>query len=54
MKDWAFDPELAAVHLAIANVNWALASLLRLASRFELVYEDTVASVFISHPRAEA
>jgi hypothetical protein len=54
MKDWAFDSELAAVHLAIADVNWTLASLLRLASRFELVYKDTVASFFISHLRGEA
>ena len=53
-KDWASDPELAAAHLVIADVNWALASPLRLASRFELVYEDAVASVFISRPRAAA
>jgi hypothetical protein len=54
MKDWASDPELAAAHLVIAGVNWALASPLRLASRFERIYEDAVASVFISRPRSEA
>jgi hypothetical protein len=53
-KDWASDPELADAHLVIAGVHWVLASPLRLASRFEFIYEDAVASVFISHPRSEA
>jgi hypothetical protein len=50
---WASDPELVTAHLVIADVNWALASLLRLDPRFELVYEDTVAAVFIARPQFE-
>ncbi|MGH8009310.1 MAG: hypothetical protein ACREQ3_20160, partial [Candidatus Binatia bacterium] len=36
---WASDPELTAARLVIAGTNDALASLLRLDARFELVYE---------------
>jgi len=50
---WASDPELAAARLVIADVNCALASLLRLDPRFELVHEDAVAAVFIAHPQSE-
>jgi len=50
---WASDPELAAANLVIAPVNMALTSLLRLDPRFELVYEDDVAAVFVAR-RAEA
>jgi hypothetical protein len=53
-KDWVTDPELAAAHPVIGDVSWALASPPRLASRFGLVYEDAVASVFISRPRSAA
>ncbi len=45
---WDSDPELLSARLVIANVQTALASLLRLDSRFELVYEDKVAAVFIA------
>jgi hypothetical protein len=45
---WASDPELAQANLVIADVNTALASLLRQDPRFALVYEDRVAAVFIS------
>ena len=45
--DWAFDPELAKANLVIAQINQPLASVLRLDSRFQLVYEDKVATVFV-------
>ena len=51
-RNWASDPELAAARLVIADINSALASLLRLDSRFELVYEDTVAAIFVAHPQS--
>ena len=44
---WATDPELAAARLVIADANAPLSSLLRRDSRFDLVYEDRVAIVFI-------
>ena len=46
--DWASDPELSAAHLVIAQKDLPLTQLLRLDSRFELVYEDQVAVVFIT------
>lgn len=46
--DWNSDTELAASSLVIAGMNNALTSLLRLDPRFRLVYEDTVAAVFVS------
>jgi hypothetical protein len=49
-RSWASDPELAAAKLVIAPINVALTSLLRLDSRFELVYEDDVAAVFVARP----
>ena len=45
---WASDPELSAAHLVIAQKNFALTQLLRLDPRFELVYEDQVAAVFVA------
>lgn len=45
---WAEDAELAAAGLVIADVNLPLASLLSCDSRFELVYQDAVAAVFIA------
>jgi hypothetical protein len=47
-REWMSDPELAAARLVIGHVNHALVSLLRLDSRFRLVYEDKVAAVFIA------
>ncbi|MBA3442742.1 MAG: hypothetical protein H0T92_23065 [Pyrinomonadaceae bacterium] len=46
--EWESDPELTSANLVIADVNLPLASLLRLDLRFELVYEDKVAVVFVS------
>ncbi len=45
-EGWDADPDLIAAHLVIANIKGALASLLRLDPRFQLVYEDKVAAVF--------
>jgi hypothetical protein len=50
---WAQDPELVAARLVIVDVDGALASLLRLDLRFELVYEDKVAAVFIARQPPE-
>jgi hypothetical protein len=47
---WASDPELAASNLVIAPIDVALTSLLRRDRRFELVYEDQVAAVFVARP----
>jgi hypothetical protein len=52
-RGWDSDPDLKAAGLVIAEAKGALASLLRLHSRFELVYEDTIAAVFVAR-RANA
>lgn len=50
---WNEDAELAAARLVLAEVTMPLASLLKSDSRFELVYQDTVAAIFIArHPPA--
>ncbi|OTE97463.1 hypothetical protein BCS42_05505 [Crenothrix sp. D3] len=48
--DWADNSELAQSKLVIAQINMPLASLLRFDQRFNLVYEDSVAAVFIAKP----
>ena len=48
MPGWASDPELSASRLVIAEKYVPLTQLLRMDSRFELVYEDEIAVVFIS------
>jgi hypothetical protein len=45
---WDTDAELAAARVVIANVDWPLAALLRLDTRFQLAYEDAVAAVFVA------
>ncbi len=52
-RSWASDPELAAALLVIAHVKYALVSLLRHDPRFELVYEDEVATIFVARPHPE-
>jgi len=47
-KSWADDPELAKSKLVIAALDMPLSSLLKLDKRFELVYEDAVATVFVA------
>ncbi|MEY3786447.1 MAG: hypothetical protein RLZ75_652, partial [Pseudomonadota bacterium] len=49
-RDWADDSELAQSKLVIADVNMPLASLLRYDKRFDLVYEDDMAVLFIAKP----
>lgn len=44
---WASDPDLQSARLVIAPIGDALTQLLRLDSRFQLVYQDKVAAVFI-------
>lgn len=46
--DWPSDEELGASRLVIANRVHALTTLLRGDRRFELVYEDAVAAVFVA------
>ena len=47
-KGWDSDPELDAEQLVIAPSQIALASLLRLDTRYDLVYEDKIAAVFVA------
>ena len=46
--NWAHDPDLASARVVIAQKDFALTQLLRLDSRFEVVYEDDVAVVFLA------
>jgi hypothetical protein len=47
LRGWDSDPDLVAANTVIINARAALASLLRLDPRFELVHEDPVAAVFV-------
>ena len=47
-EGWAQDPELCAARLVIAQVHLPLATLLRSDPRFDLVYTDDVAAVFVA------
>lgn len=51
-QKWSSDPDLAASRLIIAGIEFPLASLLRMDSRFELVYEDKIAVVFIARSQS--
>jgi hypothetical protein len=53
-RNWQSDPELAAARLVIASQETALASLLRLDSRFELTFEDDAAAVFVARTQRSA
>ena len=44
---WHDDPELAAAQVVLIDADSALASLLRLDRRYELIYEDERAAVFV-------
>ena len=46
--DWASDPALTSAGLVIGPVKSALVQLLRMDSRFKLVYEDKIAVVFVA------
>lgn len=45
--DWASDPDLISARLVIGPVHIPLTQLLRRDSRYQLVYEDKIAAVFI-------
>jgi len=49
---WSDDPELAGARLVIAPVDKPLTSLLARDDRFQEVYRDAVAAVFVATPRA--
>jgi hypothetical protein len=52
-KDWASDPELMAARLVIADIDNPLTSLLQFDPRFELVYKDELAAVFVARAQPE-
>jgi hypothetical protein len=47
VPNWSSDPDLAAARVVLVNAGMPLASLLRLDPRFEPVYEDAVAVVYV-------
>ena len=51
LRGWDTDSDLETANAIIIRSNAALASLLRLDSRFELVHEDPVAAVFLRRAR---
>ncbi len=51
MPNWASDPELSSARIVVAEKVLPLTQLLRLDSRFELVYEDQIATVFIARAK---
>ena len=48
LKGWESDSELMKARLVISGVNDALTNLMRMDSRFKLVYEDAIATVFVA------
>jgi hypothetical protein len=46
--DWATDPELKSAGLVIGPVTAPLTQMLRIDSRYKLVYEDKLAAVFVA------
>lgn len=48
--DWASNPELARASIVIGHTSAPLTMLLRRDPRFELVHEDSVATVFFARP----
>jgi len=48
---WSSDPELDAAGLVVAQIDQPLTSLLKRDPRFDLVYEDKIAAVFVAHNR---
>jgi hypothetical protein len=46
-SDWASDPNLKSAQVVIANVDLPLTALLTSDRRFELVYKDPIAAVFV-------
>jgi hypothetical protein len=52
LRGWGSDPDLEAANTVIISAGAALASLLRVDPRFQLVHEDPVAAVFVRRDRA--
>ena len=48
LTGWESDPELMKARLVIGGINHALTNLMRMDSRFKVVYEDDIAVVFIT------
>lgn len=48
LRGWESDPELMRARLIIGGTNDALTNLMRTDARFNLVYEDDVAAVFVA------
>jgi hypothetical protein len=46
---WCSDPDLLKAHLVIGQVTAPLTQVLRMDPRFDLVYEDKLAAVFVAH-----
>ncbi len=51
LNHWDADPELLRARLVITSQRKPLTSLLRLDSRFEVVYEDKTAAVFVARAK---
>jgi hypothetical protein len=48
LRGWESDPELMKARLVISGAKDSLTNLMRMDSRFKLVYEDATAAVFIA------
>jgi hypothetical protein len=49
LRGWESDPELMKAGLIIGAVNHPLTNLMRMDSRFNLVYEDAISAVFLAN-----
>jgi hypothetical protein len=47
--DWTDDAQLKSAGLVIGSVKAPLTQLLRMNPRYQLVYEDKLAAVFVAH-----
>jgi hypothetical protein len=50
-REWHDDPDLSGANVVVANVQYPLASLLLHDDRFEIVYQDDIARVFVARRR---
>jgi hypothetical protein len=48
LRGWESDPDLMKARLVISGVKESLTNLMRMDSRFKLVYEDAIAAVFVA------
>ena len=54
VSTWSSDPELDAAGLVVAQIDQPLTSLFKQDPRFDLVYEDKIAAVFVARNRENA